>query len=393
MAKKKAAPKKKSTTKAQAEINSTKAKTSKIIKDTSNKTSKAISNARKSAASKTNAYKNGKAYKNANTLQNSTIDDIAKKYGFDFSQKYANNQAETMAAGQRNIYNSQSRENESMNKMNLDRISNNYDSAAGDLDKGYFQQFLGTQQNQANRGLNAGIAANQNLQLAMNKQGEVADLWKQRNLNTQEESMRYSNTDQTIAEALAQVEKEKGMNSQKIYQDLRRQGYDILSSDRNSATSWANSEWDRTQSDINNMMDFTNMDVDNWNRSADRNISSTLDLSKMSVADIYNEQERADRAADRAASLRAARMSRPSSPGSPGGSYQRTVLSPAAAKQQAVIKKQKQTPVQKYVNTIAPVERWRQTLSPTVGRAVANNSHSIANTPNLTAWDKMRMFR
>jgi hypothetical protein len=202
--------------------------------------------------------------------------------------------------------------------------------------------------------------------------------------------MRFANQNQMISDSLAQVEKEKAMNSQNIYQNLLTKGYEILNSDRASATSWANNEWGMTQAQISNMMDLTNMNVDNWNKSADRNISSTLDLSKMSVADIYNEQQRADAAAARAAASRASRSySRQGSPGY-NGTPAKTVLTPAKTGYDTTVAKQQQTPVGRYVNTVAPVERWRQTLSPTVGRAVANNSHSIANTPKLSPWDKMK---
>jgi hypothetical protein len=341
MAKKKVAKKKASGTKATQEINKAQA----------------------SAKAKAKAYKNGKEYKNAEKLQGMTIDDIAKKYGFDFSKGYADRQAETAAQAQRNVYNAQSRENKSANEINMQRISNNYDSAAGDLDKGYFQQFLGTKQGQANRGLNAGIAANQNLQLAMNKQGEVADLWKQRNTNTQEESMRFANQNQTISEALAQVEKEKYANAENIYQNLLSKGYDILSSDRASANQWADSAWNRTAFDINNDMDF----------------------SKMRVSDIYNEQERADAAAAR----EAARRSYAPSGYSPQVGPSKTVLTPAKNDYDKQLQNQQKTPLQKYYSP--PVPQKPGYLSSKYGYPFKSQP-SVNNNQNLSAWEKNKML-
>ncbi|MFL6562717.1 MAG: hypothetical protein ACJ8MO_42290, partial [Bacillus sp. (in: firmicutes)] len=263
------------------------------------KASSEINATQKKVQGMASGYKTSSEYLAAQKLQKSNINDIAKRYGFDFSRGYANRQADTAAQAQRNVYNSQSRDNKSENKLALQRIRDAYDSSANTLDKGYFQQFLGQKQGQANRGLNAGIAANQNLQLAMNKQGEIADLWKQRNTNTQEESMRYSNTSQTISEALAQVEKEKAANAENLYQNLLSKGYDILSSDRSSANQWADSAWNRVQSQI----------------------GTTMDFSKMRVSDIYDQMDRAERAAAAAAAQAAARRaSRGPGGGRPGGS-------------------------------------------------------------------------
>jgi hypothetical protein len=250
----------------------------------------------------------------------------------------------------------------------MQRISDNYDSAASSLDKGYFQQFLGQKQGQSDRGLNAGIAANQNLQLAMNKQGEVADLWKQRNTNTQEEDLRYANQSQTISEALAQVEKEKYANAENLYQNLLSKGYDILSSDRASANQWADSAWNRTTFGINNDMNF----------------------SKMRVDDIYNEQARADKlAAEQRAAARARSYGGGGGGGrggGGGGSYQKTSLTPSVNKYNDVIQKQQQTPLDKYYNSPA-VKAGQRTGSPYLRNPVAP-----ANNPNLTAWDKYKML-
>lgn len=192
-------------------------------------------------------YYNTTQYKNAQALQNSSMDSISKKYGFDFSRNYANNQAETMAQAQRNAQNAAKRENESANKLNLQRITDDYRSGAKSLDRGYFQQYLGQGQSQTNRGLTGGMVADQNLRLAMNKQGELADLWRDRNRSTQEESMRFSNTNQTIMDALAQIEKERGAYAEQLYQDGLFKGYNVISQDRNYGLQLDNMTWGRYQ--------------------------------------------------------------------------------------------------------------------------------------------------
>lgn len=196
-------------------------------------------------------YNKSAQAKNAQAYQNTTMDDIGKKYGFNFSRDYAKQQADTIASGQLNAQNAAKRENESANKMNMQRILNDYRSSASGLDKGYFQQYLGQGQNQTNRGLNGGLALAQNLQLAMNKQSELGDLFRTRNQANQEESMRFSNTNQSIADALAQIERERGTNTEKMYQDGLYRGYDVLSSDRNYGMQLDNSAWSKYMDGLN----------------------------------------------------------------------------------------------------------------------------------------------
>jgi hypothetical protein len=197
-------------------------------------------------------YYNTTQYKNAQALQNATIDDVAKKYGFDFSRDYAKTQTEAMAQAQRNAQENAKRQNDSANKLNSQRITDDYRGAASSLDKGYFQQFLGQGQSQVNRGLTGGMVADQNLRLAMNKQGELADVWRTRNQASQEESMRYTNQSQAIADALALIEQERIAAEEKMFQDGRLKGYDILSNDRSYGLQLDNTAWGRYQ-DIFNM--------------------------------------------------------------------------------------------------------------------------------------------
>jgi hypothetical protein len=179
------------------------------------------------------------------------MNDIGKKYGFNFSRDYAKQQADTIASGQTNAQNAAKRENESMNKLNTQRILDDYRSSAKGLDKGYFEQYLGQGQNQVNRGLTGGMVADQNLRLAMNKQSELGDLFRTRNQANQEESMRFSNTNQSILDSLAQIEKERAMNTEKMYQDGLYRGYDVLSSDRNYGMQMDNNAWSKYMDGLN----------------------------------------------------------------------------------------------------------------------------------------------
>lgn len=182
-----------------------------------------------------NQYNNSDAKTNYDRMQNATIDDIAKKYGFDFSREYANRQAEAEAQAKRNAYNNSLRLNETQNQETMQQIENNVRESNTALDHNYFQQMLAQQQSQANSGLNGGIAADQNLRLAMNKQAQLADVYKDANLGRMQESNRFNNESTRLSEALALVEQQKTAQAQELYQELLMRGYDILGQDRNWA--------------------------------------------------------------------------------------------------------------------------------------------------------------
>jgi hypothetical protein len=134
------------------------------------------------------------------------------------------------------------------------RILNDYNNGAKALDQGYFQNYMNQSQNQVNRGLNGGMVADQNLRLAMNKQSEVGKLWQDRNLASMQEDSRYGNTTKTINDALAQIEKEKAANAQKLYQDLLQQAYGVISSDRSYGLQLDQNQWGKYQDLFNNDM-------------------------------------------------------------------------------------------------------------------------------------------
>jgi hypothetical protein len=202
---------------------------------------------------KTNYY-NTAQYKNAQAMQNETIPGLAQKYGFDFSQGYANNQAETAAQAQRLAQQAAQRDNQSMHDLTSHQILNDYNNGARSLDQSYFMNYMNQAQNQSNRGLNGGLVADQNLRLGMNKQNDVGKLWQDRNQATMQENSRYGNTSKTINDALAQIEKEKSANAQKMYQDLLSQAYGVLSSDRSYGLQLDNSAWGKYQDMFSNDM-------------------------------------------------------------------------------------------------------------------------------------------
>jgi hypothetical protein len=190
-------------------------------------------------------YQNSAAAKAAQAYQGGTIQSVANKYGLNITHAYADNQANVAAQAQINAQNAARRQNDSSNKLNMQQIIDGYRNSASSLDKGYFQQYLGQGQSQVNRGLTGGMVADQNARLAMNKQGELAGLWRTRNQSTAAEGERYANTAQTIAEALTQIQKEKAANAEKMYQDNLYKGYDVLSSDRNYGLQLDNSGWSK----------------------------------------------------------------------------------------------------------------------------------------------------
>jgi hypothetical protein len=306
-------------------------------------------------------YQNSAAAKAAQAYQGGTIQSVAGKYGLNISHAYADNQANVAAQAQINAQNAAKRENVSSNKLNMQQIIDGYRSGASSLDKGYFQQFLNQGQSQVNRGLTGGMVADQNTRLAMNKQGELAGLWRTRNQATATEGQRYANTAQTIAEALTQIQKEKAANAEKMYQDNLYKGYDVLSSDRNYGLQLDNSGWSKYMA------------------------GAQFDQQLKAYADAQKAAAAAASAARAAASRRSSGgSSKKSSSG--GTSAAKTSLSTAYTNYTNAKKSQAQTNIEKYYNTPA-VKAGQKTGSPLFSAPV-----SVANNPNLSAWEKMHML-
>lgn len=192
-----------------------------------------------------NQYMSSQAYQNQQRMQNATIQDIAKKYGFNFSRDYANQQAEAQAQAKRNAYNNSLRQNQAQYNQSLSQIDKNIRDSNQAIDHSFFQEILKQQQNQANNGLNAGIAADQNLRLGMNAQAQLADVYGQANLARQQATRDYGLEAQRLREALDLVEQQRLADAEKYYQDALMRGYDILMKERSYAASNAANEWAR----------------------------------------------------------------------------------------------------------------------------------------------------
>jgi hypothetical protein len=379
-------------------IKASQAKANSKIASSQKKANSIVSSTKKNNSKLYSDYKKSKAYTDAQKAQNMTIKDIGKKYGMDFSQGYADKRAETEAQARRNQYYERVRNNDASHTTVGQTIKDNYDSAAGTLDTNYFKQFQGANQSLSNRGLNAGIAANAALQLGMNKQKEVADLWKQRNTNQQAEDMRYANENTSISEGLDQVEAEKAMNAKNYYQDLLSQGYNILNGDRNAASQWAAQNYGMVSDQVANNNTYAGWDLNNNSDYTNMYLNNLSDYTKMDVNDIYDQMDRAERAkaaaaeaAYRKASLRAARS------GGGGGSSV-----PSSARSYVDAYNKAKTPSGKSTNT--PFDQYAQSRANNPGiKAVKNspfkavhaafsNPVKLADDPNLTAWQKMKIM-
>lgn len=209
-------------------------------------------------------YQNSEAYKNYNSMMNATIDDIAAKYGFDFSRDYAKQQAEAEAQALRDANANASRQNKSQNELNLATIDSNLMNMAEGLDRDYFQQGLAQQQNQVNSGLNAGIASDQNLRLQMARQAEMGSAYRDANLGIMQENQRYTNEDLALIEALGTINQQALAREDALYNERLQQGYDILSNDRNYYMNAADMEWGQSRDLVNQYLQQQNNLTNNY---------------------------------------------------------------------------------------------------------------------------------
>ena len=385
-------------------ISSSKKKSSKVIKSAAKKSNKVVSSTKTKNNKLYSDYKKSKSYTDAQKAQNMTINDVGKKYGMDFSQGYADKRAETEAQARRNQYAERTRNNDASHTTTNQQISDNYDSAAGALDTNYFKQFQNSNQSMANRGLNAGIAANAAVQLGMNRQNDVADLWKQRNTNQQQENMRFANENTSISQGLDQVEAEKAMNAKNYYQDLLNQGYNILNGDRQAASAWAAQNYGMVSDQVSNNNTYAGWDLNNINSNADRNLSNIStyanmdlnnisDYTKMNVNDIYDQMDRAERAAARAAARSGGGggggRGRGGSGGSGGGGGNSPVSPYNKAKTQAA-----DTPYDRYVKSRMNnpgVKAVRNSPSKLVHKTFKQPVR-LAQDPTLNDWQRMKLM-
>lgn len=130
-----------------------------------------------------------------------TMEDLANKYGFKFSREDAARQAEAEAAAKRAALDTQKKGALEQQKL-----------ASSQLDQDFFQQFRNQAQGQVNSGLNAGIAADQDLRLGMNRQNALGEL----NANTATELFRIGAEGQNVeTERLA---REDALYNQRLQQ-------------------------------------------------------------------------------------------------------------------------------------------------------------------------------
>jgi hypothetical protein len=181
-------------------------------------------------------YNNSQERQNGLKWQNATIQDVAKKYGFDFSKGYANKQAEAVAQAQRNSINNSTRQNQAMYGQNMKQINGDLKAGVVGTENNFFQTYLQQRQQQSNRGINAGMQADQNVRLGMNQQSVLADIYRDTANNKSKESDRYSNEAMRLQDALALVEQQKITEAEKMYQELLTRGYGMLGTER----SWYN---------------------------------------------------------------------------------------------------------------------------------------------------------
>lgn len=132
-----------------------------------------------------------------------TIEDIAKKYGFDFSREYAQRQAEVLAQAQRDEI-----------ETSRERQQWETERAQQELEHDYFQEYLQQRQALADTGLNAGIAAERDLRLEMNRQYALADILANSQLYNQELDRR-----------LATIAAEEQAYAERLYNERLQQGF------------------------------------------------------------------------------------------------------------------------------------------------------------------------
>lgn len=137
--------------------------------------------------------------------QMTTTKQLEEMYGFDYSREYAKKQAEAEAQALRNANADAGRRNTSNKQENMKAIDNNLMNMADGLDRNYFLQALQQQQGQINSGMNGGVAADQDLRLAMSRQANMGDAYRDANLGKMQENNRYTNEDMRLAEQMGLI--------------------------------------------------------------------------------------------------------------------------------------------------------------------------------------------
>jgi hypothetical protein len=294
-------------------------------------------------------YQNSEAYQNAQRMQNATINDIAKKYGFDYSREYANRQAEAEAQAKRNAYNANIRQNDTLNKQNLTSIRNDVREGNTALDHNFMTDYLAQRQAQANRGMNAGITAEADLRLGMNQQAQMANIYRDAALARSKENDRYGNESLRLNEALALVEQERLAYEDRLYQDGLQRGFQNLNSERQYGLELDRNEWGKTQDLISRYFDLGEMDMNrikseteysglyNGNKTAEqlmRDFNMDMERKKFAHQQAMDNARLALQRQQAAAAAAAARTKYDTSQTTPSGSANQMVQAYNKAKEQ-----------------------------------------------------------
>lgn len=210
------------------------------------------------------SYEDSQARQDATKWGNATIEDIASKYGFDYSRNYAKQQAESEAQALRNANQDAQRRNESNKKVGLSSIDNGLMDMAEGLDRNYFQKMMQQQQGQVNTGLNAGIASDQDLRLQMSRQAEMGSSYRDANLGRMKINENFGLDDMRLAEQMGLIDQQSLAREDSLYNDRLQQGFGNLMTEREMANSRDQQEWAKMFSEVGRL---DGLDQQMWGRS------------------------------------------------------------------------------------------------------------------------------
>lgn len=232
-------------------------------------------------------YENSQAKQDASKWAGATIDDIAKKYGFDYSRDYAKQQAEAEAQALRNANQDAQRRNESNKKTGTAAIDNNLMNMAEGLDRNYFQQMMAQQQGQVNSGLNGGIASDQDLRLQMNRQAEMGASYRDANLGKMKINENFNLDDLRLAEQMGLIDQQSLAREDSLYNDRMQQGFGNLMTEREMANARDQQQWSQMFSEVGRL---DGLDQNMWGRSQ-AEIDRAMQQKRYSVQDSqWNKQ-------------------------------------------------------------------------------------------------------
>lgn len=216
--------------------------------------------------------------------EQASIEDIAAKYGIDFSRDYAKRQAEAEAQAKRLAVEAQQRQNATSKQENLQSIDNSVRDASQGIDRNYFLQGLQQAQNQTNSGLNAGIAADQNLRLTMAQQAELAPIYRDAALATTQENNRFSNKELELLDQLGLINTESLAREESLFSDRLWKGMEsamqLTESERAQNNNFA--QWMLSQRGQN----LDNIQSQNQLKENARQFDANLDWNKYQYANM-----------------------------------------------------------------------------------------------------------